>query len=105
MKYKSYDTLTETMKALKDQGYTHSFDFVKGHLRCTEIMTYIAADELQIDQIHRFEGQSSTDDSSILYAVSIPGKQIKGMLVDAYGVYAEYSISEINQKLVIFHRD
>ena len=48
--------------------------------------------------MHRFEGMSSTDDNSILYAISSKDG-IKGTLVDAYGVYAQNISEEMRKKL------
>jgi hypothetical protein len=40
-----------------------------------------------VDEFHRFEGMSSTDDNSIVFAIT-SDNGAKGLLVDAYGVYA-----------------
>ena len=56
----------------------------------------IRPEDFKVDKIYRFEGMSSTDDNSILYAISSK-KELKGLLVDAYGVYAE-NISEAMRK-------
>ncbi|WP_245750725.1 hypothetical protein [Flagellimonas taeanensis] len=53
-------------------------------------------EDFDVDEMRRFEGMSSTDDSSVLYAISSKNG-IKGLLVDAYGVYAE-NISEAMRK-------
>ncbi len=45
---------------------------------------------------------SSTDDNSILYAISSK-EGIKGLLVDAYGMYSESLNEEMIQKLTIKH--
>ena len=54
------------------------------------------SEDFDVDETHRFEGMSSTDDNSVLYAISSKDG-IKGLLVDAYGVYAE-NISEAMRK-------
>ena len=41
---------------------------------------------------------SSTDDNSVLYAISSKN-EIKGLLVDAYGVYSESLSESMIQKL------
>lgn len=56
------------------------------------------SEEFNVDEVHRFEGMSSTDDNSILYAISSKDG-IKGTLVDAYGIYAENISEEMRKKL------
>ena len=48
--------------------------------------------------MYRFEGDSSPDDNSVLYAIESKGG-IKGVLVDAYGTYAEAMSPEMAMKL------
>lgn len=49
--------------------------------------------------MYRFEGDSNLDDSSILFAISATKSNLKGMLVDAYGAYADPLNIEMIQKL------
>ena len=56
------------------------------------------AEDFDVDETHRFEGMSSTDDNSVLYAISSKDG-IKGLLVDAYGVYAENISEAMRRKL------
>jgi len=55
-------------------------------------------EDFEVDAFYRFEGMSSPDDNSIVYAIS--GKNgIKGILVDAYGVYSSSLSGAMVQKL------
>lgn len=53
-----------------------------------------------MDEFHRFEGMSSTDDNSIAFAIT-SDKGVKGVLVDAYGVYASNLNDDMIKKLSI----
>jgi hypothetical protein len=66
-------------------------------LECPSFKIELHPEDFQIDQHYRFEGMSSPDDNSILYAISST-KGLKGLLVDAYGVYAEGLSTEMNLK-------
>jgi hypothetical protein len=55
-------------------------------------------EDFEVDNFYRFEGMSSTDDNSILYAIHSK-KRIKWVLVDAYGVYAENISDTMRKKL------
>ncbi|NDP27855.1 MAG: phosphoribosylpyrophosphate synthetase [Flavobacterium sp.] len=93
---KNYDTLSEAINDLQQRGYTYDFNLEPECLECASMKIEIQPEDFKVDETYRFEGMSSTDDNSILYAISsING--IKGLLVDAYGVYAE-NISEAMRK-------
>lgn len=94
------DTLSETMNALKSKGYTTDFNLKKECLVCEKDgkELYILPSEFEIEDIFRFEGESNPDDSSILYAIKSDKHNIKGVLVNAYGVYADELVSEMASK-------
>tara|TARA_R110002049_G_C8867167_1_gene538723 strand:+ start:117 stop:410 length:294 start_codon:yes stop_codon:yes gene_type:complete len=93
---KTYDTLSETINNLQQRGYTYDFNLKPECLECASLKIEIQPEDFEVDETHRFEGMSSTDDNSVLYAISSKNG-VKGLLVDAYGVYAE-NISELMRK-------
>ena len=95
---KSYDTLSEAINALQNRGYTYNFNLNPHCLECAALKLEINPENFKVDEMHRFEGMSSTDDNSILYAISSKDG-IKGTLVDAYGVYAQNISEEMRKKL------
>ncbi|NEW80103.1 MAG: phosphoribosylpyrophosphate synthetase [Gelidibacter sp.] len=95
---KNYDTLSEAINDLQLRGYTYDFNLKPECLECASLKIEVHPENFKVDEIYRFEGMSSVDDNSILYAISsING--IKGTLVDAYGVYAENISEEMRKKL------
>lgn len=95
---KSYDTLSEAIRDLQRRGYTYDFNLKPHCLECASLNLQIHPEDFKIDEVHRFEGMSSTDDNSILYAIAAKDG-INGTLVDAYGVYAENISEEMRKKL------
>ena len=93
---KSYDTLSEAISTLQANGYTYNLNLCPKHIECNSLKLKLHPEDFDVDEMHRFEGMSSTDDNSVLYAISSKNG-IKGLLVDAYGVYAE-NISEAMRK-------
>jgi len=95
------DTLSQTMDALKNKGYTADFNLQKTCLICHDIedKIHLYPHEFEIEQVFRFEGQSNPDDSSILYAIKSEKYNLKGVLVNAYGVYADGIATEMVNKL------
>jgi len=101
---KTYDTLSEAIFSLKNQGYTNDFNLHPEWIECPPLKLRLAPEEFHVDQVHRFEGMtSSSDDSAILFAVT-SSSGLKGLLVDAYGPYADSLSPIMVQKLTIDSR-
>lgn len=87
---RNYETMMEAVDALLKRGYQYDFKFENGALYCSGIDACFAPDDLLITEVHRFEGITDPTDSSVVYAIE--SKQgHKGVLIDAYGVYADES--------------
>ncbi len=98
---KTFETLSETMYYLKGMGYDQDFNLHPEWIECPPLKLRLAPDEFHVDQVHRFEGiTSSADDSAILFAIS-SSSGVKGLLVDAYGTYADSLSPVMIQKLRI----
>lgn len=89
---KSYDTLVEALNDLNKRGYIIDFNLCNDKIECSKLQLQLSPEAFEVDETYRFEGMSDPDDNSIVFAIS-SGKDIKGVLVDAYGMYAE-NISE-----------
>lgn len=94
----NYDTLSEAIKGLQERGYTSDLNLKHGHLECNALKLKLHPEDFEIDEVHRFEGMSSTDDNSVLFAIHSK-KGVRGILVDAYGVYAENISDAMRLKL------
>jgi hypothetical protein len=88
-----YDTLSEAINGLKKDGYVNDFNLHPEWIECPPLNLRMKPQEFMVDQIHRFEGASNPDDNAVLFAIS-SDEGVKGLLVDAYGVYSE-SISPL----------
>ncbi len=96
----TYDTLSEAIDALKKKGYVHDFNLHPEWIECLPLQLVLGPSEFHVDQVHRFEGMTDPDDSSVLYAISSP-TGAKGILIDAYGAYAASLSKAMLQKLRI----
>jgi len=97
---KSYTTSTEAMKALKSMGYDQDFNLHHEWIECPKLDLRLKPEEFHVDEVHRFEGMNDPDDSEVLFAISST-RGIKGLLLDAYGAYAESLSTEMIRKLKI----
>jgi hypothetical protein len=82
-------SLSDTIRHFEQQGYDKNLVVCFDHFECDSGRIKIYPNEIVVDQVVRFENTSDPDDQSILYAVSVPGKRIKGLFVESYGLYHE----------------
>jgi len=99
----SYGTLSQTINGLKEDGYTLDFNIHEECLVCHHTRTSLSPDEFEIDKVYRFEGMSDPDDQAILYAISSPKFEVKGVLVNGYGISADDTTDEMIEKLKTHH--
>lgn len=95
---KSYDNLIEAIDDLKKRGYTEDFEIKSGKLGSASLNIKLHPEHFKVDEFYRFEGKTNPDDSSIIYAIA-SDEGVKGILIDAYGVYAENMTPELAARL------
>jgi len=99
MKQEQYDTMLQAIEALRKQGYTEDFNLQANCLDCRDNTMQLEPHEFEIDKVFRFYGPSDVDDESILYAISSEKFQLKGILVNGYGVSADPLTAAMVRKL------
>jgi rRNA maturation protein Nop10 len=92
-------TLTEIIDKLRKEGYTTDFNLKETCLECGGSQLKIHPDEFKIDRHFRFEGDSNPDDEAIVYAISSDKHQMKGILVNGYGVSSDPLTDEMIKAL------
>ena len=102
---KVYTSLSLATNDLHARGYTHDFNLAwkEADPDCIEypsLQLQLSPENFTVDEFHRFEGMSSADDNSIVFAISSESG-LKGILVDAYGVYASNLNDSMIKKLSI----
>lgn len=97
----NYDTVSEALNDLAKRGFTHDFNIHEEGdcLICTNTMTQLSPEEFEIVETYRFEGDTDPADEMIVFAISSIKHNLKGTLLNAYGIYADSSTSKIVEKL------
>lgn len=90
---KEMKTLTETIDKFRSKEFIYDFYINDGKLRSDETKESFMPEDLIIERTGRYEGDSNPDDMSIIYAITSESGT-KGILLDAYGTYADPQISE-----------
>src|SRR5436190_1061740 len=99
---KSFDTLTEAINDLKTRGYDRDFNLRETFIECSLSGTQLSAEDFEITETYHFDGQTDVDDEVVLYAIESK-TGLKGILVNAYGIYADSTSDAIVAKLH-FHK-
>lgn len=86
-----YATITEAIEQLKKQGFT--LDFNLEHNRLKVDQQEYTADEFEIVDLYRYEGQSDPADEATVYALASKSG-IKGVLVTGYGAAIDEAAEE-----------
>jgi hypothetical protein len=93
-----YDTLVEALSDLKARGFVYDFNLAQEKLECKDLHLQLDPQHFDIAEVYRFEGISNPDDNAIVYAIE-SDRGVKGVLINAYGVYADTASDELIAKL------
>ncbi|MHB1922849.1 MAG: hypothetical protein ACYCOO_11495 [Chitinophagaceae bacterium] len=99
---KTFDTLTEALVDLRSRGFKIDFNLTFNSLTEDHLGLNLSPDEFEIMEVYRFEGDSNPDDESIVYAIQ-SHHGLKGVIVNAFGPYADAISEEMIRKLAIHH--
>ena len=100
----AYDTVTAALAGLKKKGYTLDFNIAFDKIQCAQNGVCLNPHEFEIVDFFRFEGETDPSDQAIVYAIESKDQQLKGVLVNAYGVYSDPVSNEMLRKLNFQHQ-
>lgn len=86
-------TLSQVLNSLREQGYTIDFNLGPDALHGNEL--YLSPDDFEVDRHYRFEGMTDPGDEAVVYAISSAKHNLKGVLVNGYGIYDDPETSKI----------
>lgn len=92
-------TVSEVLNTLKSKGYIVDFNLDDNCLICHSNSLKIHPEEFVVDKHYRFEGISDPADEAIVYAISSTKHNIKGTLVDGYGISSDKLTSDMIKAL------
>jgi hypothetical protein len=98
---KTFDTLSEAVNNLQKAGYNYNFALAENCISCAAENISLTPEQFEIDGVYRFEGETDPADEAVVYAISSHNGNIKGILVNAFGVYADNTTDALIAKLHI----
>jgi hypothetical protein len=91
-----YDSPAHALEDLRRRGFTEDFNLKENCIICND--QKINADQFEIKEVYRFEGNSDPGDEAIVLGIE-SSDGTKGVLVNGYGYSSEPMGDEIERKL------
>lgn len=92
-------TASEILDQLLREGYVDSFRTSGDLLHVIDKNFDIAPEELEVEKIYRFEGETDLDDEEIIFVLRCPKRNIKGTFLVAFGPKMDHEDSAIVHRL------
>jgi len=90
-------SMMSTILMLREEGYTFDFRKEPDCIYCLELGVWIMPHEFNIDRCFHFEEVGFPDEDRVLLAISA-FENVKGLLVDTFGVYSDNTSVELARK-------
>lgn len=91
-----YDSPSHAIEELHKRGYTEDFNLKDNCIVCKDHK--FTADEFEVREVYRFEGDSDPGDEAIVFGIE-SSNGTRGILVNGYGYSSEPAGDEIEKKL------
>ena len=82
----------DALDDLRKRGFTNDFNLKENCVECAGLELELQPDDFEIVEVHRFEGATNPDDSSVLYAIE--GKDTAAALGLSELVSGEYLLAQ-----------
>ena len=87
-----YDTVSKAIEELRKQGYTTDFNIDESSITCND--GKFSADDFEVVDVYRYEGDSDPGDEAAVYAIR-SSTGLKGILVTGYGASDDDTMSRL----------
>ena|SRR6476469_3699807 len=101
---KDFDSMVDAINDLSRRGYSGNLKLKADYLEESERNLVLYPENFTVVETYRFEGMTNPEDNTVVYAIESNTGDFKGVLVNAYGVYADQASSDLIKKLDITHQ-
>lgn len=99
MTFKDYSTLSEAINDLRNKGYVEDFNIKDNCIEC-KIGRQIYPDDFIIDKKYLFDDGDSSVNQVELFVIVSKKYNMKGLLVNTYGIYSDTIAEDLLKKLI-----
>ena len=99
-----YDNLPEAINDLHRRGFIVDFNVLFNDIVQAANIELTIPSGLEIVEHYRFEANTNPADSSVLYAIQTRDAVVKGIIINAYGVYSEAINDDIIGQLSVHEK-
>jgi hypothetical protein len=92
-------TVSEVLKRLAQEGFTEDFKAHKSKLRGLTSNILVSPDDVVVEKIYRFEGETDLNDEEIIFALNCPSHAVKGTYLVAFGGMMDPKDADIVSRL------
>jgi hypothetical protein len=96
-------SLTTCLNRMVADGYTEDFKITDGGLEALNQQQVYQPENVQVVNFFRFEGMSDPDDNAVLYVIETTDG-VKGILIDAFGIYNDPRIARFMKEVEHIHK-
>ncbi len=97
---KEMETVPEIIQKLHEKHFIHDFCVKDNKVSCNDTNEVFTPEDLLIERIYRYEGVSDPGETTIVYGITAKSGT-QGVLMDAYGTYADPKIAEVIKKIPV----
>jgi hypothetical protein len=83
MRQNNYYTIIDAISDLQSRGFFLDFSLVGNKLLCAQEKCYLGPEEFEVLEMYRFQTYGPTRDETIVYAIEILSRPLKGILLNS----------------------
>lgn len=95
----AYDTVSAALQDLKYRGFTTDFNIAFDKIKCADTGVCLSPTQFEIVENYRFEGNTDPADEAVVFGIAAKDGSMKGVLVNAYGMYSDTMSNEMIRKM------
>jgi hypothetical protein len=96
-----YDNMVDALNGLQARGFITDFNLAFDKIQCSSTGACLLPSQFEIVEHYRFEADTNPAENSVLYAIEAIDHSLKGVLINAYGVYSDAVSDVMIQKLKV----
>lgn len=99
------EPMVNVIATLRARGYTENFNLLEENLSYKQDGEPVDLGDIVIDKIYRFSGMNDVGDEAILYAMTDTKDGVKGIFVNAYGIYSDEGANRVIRQIAVQEDD